>query len=106
VIDVDEIIRDCPSPKCDGEVLDALIIGPSANREVLLDPVPVGWADGGRYRTRQHQPDPPRNQPPRLHVDELRSAGQSFGSSLLYRKHLWVCGGGSGGRSKSREADG
>jgi hypothetical protein len=106
MIDIDEIIRDCPSPRCDSEVIDALVIGPSSNKEVLLDPVMVGWADNGRYRVRAHQPDPPRNQPARLHVDELRNPAQGFGSTLLYRKHAWVCGGGSGTKTKSREADG
>jgi hypothetical protein len=106
MIDIDEIIRDCPNRKCDGGVIDALVIGPTSNKEVLLDPVEVGWANNGRYRVRAHQPDPPRNQPVRLHVDELRNPAQAFGSVKLYRKHLWVCGGGSGTKGRSREADG
>jgi hypothetical protein len=106
MIDIDGLTRDCPNKKCDGQVIDAMVIGPSSNREVLLDPEQASWADGGRYRVRTHQPDPPRNQDRRLHVDELRNPAQGFASARLYRKHAWVCGGGSGTRAKSREADG
>lgn len=105
MIDVGELIRDCHNPRCKGQVIDALAIGPSSNKEVLLDPVQVSWANNGRYRVRQHQPAP-TGTTVRVHVDELRAAGQGFGSALLYQKHAWVCGGGVGTKSRSREADG
>lgn len=105
-LDLDDLAVDCPNRKCPGQLVRALVIGPTANKPVDIDPVPTTWADGGRYRLRNHQPDPPREEARRVHVDELRIPGQAFGPAPLYQKHAWVCGGGSGTRAKSREADG
>lgn len=105
-VDIDELVTDCPNRRCTGHLVEALVIGPTSNKPVQLDPRPTTWADGGRYRIRQHQPDPPRGEARRVHVDELRIPGQAFGTVLLYQKHIWVCGGGSGAKTRSREADG
>lgn len=87
--------RDCASPKCRLQVWDALAIADrGGHREVVLDPAPATWDQGGRYRLRDHQPGG------KPHVTAV-TTGRAFGARTLYRKHD-ACG--SGKTTRPREA--
>lgn len=93
-------VRECESPRCKADVVDALSIavGKGGHKDVVLDPEPVTWDQGGRFRLRPHQPGG------KPQVTELRSAGQAFGGVPLYLAHKLSCGGGTGVKARSKES--
>jgi hypothetical protein len=93
--------RDCDNVRCKAKVFDALEVaaGSGAHRKVVLDVKPKSWVDGGRYRPSTHQPNADE-----LHVVGLRTGGQAFGITTMYRKHADSCAGGTGVKARSKEA--
>lgn len=93
--------RECKKIRCRAVVIDALAIGVTAHKKVVLDPVPAPYASGGRFRRSTHQPYADE-----LHVVQVNQPQQAFGIRWLYVEHKSTCAGGSGAKTRSREADG
>ena len=91
--------RPCENPRCKADVVDALEIGPTSNKPVVVDPEPTTYAAGGRLRMSSHQPES------KPHVVRLRSAAAAFGLASVYTDHKSTCGGGSGVKTRSKEAE-
>lgn len=94
-------LRKCTSVKCDADVIDALVVGPTSNKPVTIDPEPTTWDKGGRFKLRGEQAEGGKK--PLL--VRATHAGQAFGA-VLFAEHKLSCAGGSGVRTRSREADG
>lgn len=91
--------RECEAIRCHAPVVDALIIGAGAHKKLVINPQPTTWAGGGRFRLSSLQYTDQRP-----HVVQLRTASQAFGTKALYADHRSTCAGGSGVKTRSKEA--
>ena len=93
--------RECERIRCTAVVVDALAIGVSGHRKVVLDPVPTTYAEGARYVASANQWNPGE-----FLVKQVTQPRQAFGVRWLYADHKRTCAGGTGVKARSREADG
>jgi hypothetical protein len=94
--------RTCERLRCNAEVFDALevAVGAGMHKKVVLDVEPTTWAGGARHRLSTQQPPDAHE----VHVVLVRNSIAAFGLRAMYRRHAESCAGGSGVKTRSKEA--
>lgn len=92
--------RECDNLRCHAPVVDALAIGAGGHKKVILNPYPTTWVNGARFRLSVLQ-----FHDQRPHVVQMRVVNQAFGIKTMFADHRTTCAGGSGVRTRSKEAE-